>query len=115
MKMSSFSFIVLSVFIIASSQALVTMSMGKFMPPALEERLKKGLLTSGELNRAFGPSQRDIEAFNRVKFEVTDKQTYLICFYSVMSCLGRRRSYILTGRSTCGPSRSVQVRVLDSS
>lgn len=45
-------------------------SSSRVVPASLQERLRRGLLGSGELNRALGPSARDLEAFSRVKFEV---------------------------------------------
>jgi hypothetical protein len=44
-------------------------SSDRFMPPAMEARLKKGALTSADLNRAFSPSKRDLDSFARVKYE----------------------------------------------
>lgn len=45
------------------------MAVDRPMPPGLEDRLRKGLLTAGDVTRAFTPSSREVDALSRTKFE----------------------------------------------
>ena len=41
----------------------------KYLPPSLLDRLNRGVMTSRELDRAFAPSLREVDAFARTGYQ----------------------------------------------